>query len=215
MSDMPNNTVKVYIWDSGKSGQLTGSHFQQAKKDPETGHCALAVQDNQGQFKYLSWYPTRGVFWPSRARMPPGYGRHRSVIPVGGGHRLLSDKVLNAGVPAPGTPLAAMPTESANRKYRFYEAFNCNFIVNFIVNLELGLARTSGLVGAMMYNLLLQNCSATVAHALRTGGADNWTPWPAHIVWSPGWVRTYCDALYDAINALAHGNIYAIRGVNL
>jgi RHS repeat-associated protein len=51
--------------------------------------------------------------------------------------------------------------------------------------------------GSNQWKTLSQNCSTTVAEALKAGGADNIAPWwPSHnIIWTPGRVMNFSDSI--------------------
>ena len=209
MSKFENRTVKIYIWFQNLV------LMERDDNDMLTGHSVLAVKDENGDQRYLSWWPT-GAFgkfpadgpaahWSMPVREPKAYGMKHKTTDIETGRTARPEKDLMGTDPK--TKEFDPEKAKAHVKFRFYDAFDHAAMIKFIDALRSGAVVCSPKLSPesnpkVSYNVIHQNCSTTVAYTLRAGDAGrfNFVPFPTQI-WLPLHVARYCDLLFRAIKA--------------
>jgi hypothetical protein len=100
---------------------------------------------------------------------------------------------------------------SAKWKFRIEAGISPNLMHMFVDELVAGSIKTSMLAKPKAYNGATQNCSTTVAHCLRAGGADVYVRWPDHSIWTPNNVYSYVRNLTEVIVAKMPGKARQTR----
>ncbi len=177
--------AKVYIWSYNAWGLVPGVRAN-------VGHAALQIK-TAADDEYLSWWPKggEGSALPKASDQPVGYGTSAVKRRAEQGRPLQVNNVMETDKDREG--------ESADHKFRFVAGLDFAKMIAWVRDLSVGRVTCSAFARAQSYNFTVQNCSATVAHCLREGGADAYTPWPGRLVWTPADVLVYCNDLSAAI----------------
>jgi hypothetical protein len=200
--------ITVYVWYF-QVGGLVGRG--------NVGHASLKIvqgntkKGDQGyDYEYLSWWPKETPSTPFSkmdAERPARYGskEYRSFRTMVGHSR--SNEVDDTDKNREGGP--------ADAKFRFSgDALNRESMLRFIADLVSGAQTVAYMASAQKWDMLYQNCSSTVAHCLRAGLADMFTPWPGYQVWHPTRVAEYCNSLVEGVNQKMPGHAVKVRGLD-
>ncbi|MEX8519918.1 MAG: hypothetical protein AB3X44_15515 [Leptothrix sp. (in: b-proteobacteria)] len=190
--------VKVYIWEFDPRGLIGRGNV---------GHTSILIctdgsHGTQNKTTYLSWWPKggEGGFGNMEHDRPRAYGA-RGKEATRDDHQddqaRVTDKDREEG--------------SAKWKFRIEAGISPPLMHMFVDELIVGSVKTSMLAKPKAYNGATQNCSTTVAHCLRAGGADTYVKWPDHSIWTPNDVYRYVRNLTEAIASKYSGKARQVR----
>lgn len=182
--------VKVYIWEFDPRG-LVGQG--------NVGHASILIctdgtSGSLNKTTYLSWWPKggEGGLGNYDHDRPRAYGQ-RGKDATYADHRPDQARTTDKSEGREG--------DSAKWKFRIEAGISPSLMHMFVDELVAGSVRTSMLAKPKAYNFATQNCSTTVAHCLRAGGADAYVNWPDHSIWTPNNVYGYVRNLAEVIAA--------------
>jgi len=190
--------ITVYVWyfNGWALVPFSGANVGHASLKIQKGDAAKGAADYD--YEYLSWWPTSDPLNPFASYehdRPVRYGNRekRSF----GTLKTHTDKDLAWGQ----SDKEREGGKGADAKYCFSKTvLKCAEMLDFIRGLVSGTVTVSRLAKAGTWDTIYQNCSSTVAHCLRAGGADEYVSWPGYNPWQPTVVSYYCNGLVEAIN---------------